>query len=158
MLGFELYSQLCRPLYGGQEESAVSVSVNQPGSQQLPLTLLRVLLCYKKKCSMKHKVPSLFLEMFLQCLTHPQKHDSLRAPPCSGEPGQRQLWQLHLPKHVPASLLFPSSGAEEAPCCHPAALPLQQPLWNDCHSPTCRGCRGFLLEETKVNAANLHLR
>lgn len=83
LLGFELYSQLCSSLYSAQEESAVSVSVNQPRSQQLPLTLLGVLLCSIKKCSMKHKVPFLLLEMFLQCLTHPQKLNSLRAPPCS---------------------------------------------------------------------------
>lgn len=83
LLGFELYSQLCSSLYSAQEESAVSVSVNQPRSQQLPLTLLGVLLCSIKKCSMKHKVPFLLLDMFLQCLTHPQKLNSLRAPPCS---------------------------------------------------------------------------
>lgn len=49
LLGFELYSQLCSPLSSAQEESAVSVTVNQPGSQQLPLTLLGVLLCSIKK-------------------------------------------------------------------------------------------------------------
>lgn len=49
LLGFELYSQLCSSLYSAQEESAVSVSVNQPRSQQLPLTLLGVLLCSIKK-------------------------------------------------------------------------------------------------------------
>lgn len=59
---------LCR----AQEESAVSVSVNQPGSQLLPLTLCLEFCCApKKKCYVKHEVPLLLLEMFLQCLTCP---------------------------------------------------------------------------------------
>lgn len=51
----------------------------------------------------------------------------------SSELGQRQLW--HIPKHVPASFIFPSSGCEQTLSCHPAALLLQQPLWNHCHGP-----------------------
>lgn len=51
----------------------------------------------------------------------------------SSELGQRQLW--HIPNHVPASFIFPSSGCEQTLSCHPAALVLQQPLWNHCRGP-----------------------
>lgn len=56
LLGFELYSQLCSPLYSAQEESAVSVSINQPGSQQPPLTLLKSFAVLQKK--VLHEVQS----------------------------------------------------------------------------------------------------
>lgn len=154
LLGFELYSQLYSPVCSAQEESAVSVAVNQPGSQQLPLTLLGVLLCSIKKCSMKHQVPFLLLEMFLQCLTHLQKLNSLGAPPCS----QRAWPEAALAHSKPHPCLFNFSiirvrtNPELSPSCFTSpAVPLESLPWSHV------GSRGFLLEETKVSVDNLHL-
>lgn len=122
VLGFELYSQLCSPQHGAQEESALSLSGNQPGFHQLPLILLGSFAVLQKKCSMKHKVPLLLLEVFVQCLKTPQpRGSSLSVSLARGSSGSCTFQSTSLPlpffppqglkkPHVAIQLLyFPSS-------------------------------------------------
>lgn len=72
-MGLELYFQLCScftvPCPGGI--CCLCVCKSARISTIALDSLLRVLLCSKKKCYVKHEVPLLLLEMFLQRLTCP---------------------------------------------------------------------------------------